>query len=225
MRNTRWIICYDFETDLPDPDECNVTELAAVPIDPDTLEIKKEHAFSAMIKPPGINKEEYFTDARNKTIKWHANNASCTSEEIVEGWKKGTAEKTAWKSFVAYCKKYEVEKRPGLWYPQPIPAGYNIIGFDAVILDRLVDKHKTKNPFSAVQKMDIMDLMFYWFESLDEPNDLKMDTLRKWLGMPSQGLAHTAIADVFEEAELLVRFLKFMRRQASVEKFKGSFAK
>ena len=41
MKNNRWIICFDFETDLPDKDLCNPVQLAAVPIDPETLEVKK----------------------------------------------------------------------------------------------------------------------------------------------------------------------------------------
>ena len=51
--NNRWIIVIDFETDGTDPNTCNPVELAAVPIEPRTLEIKASKAFSAVIKPPG----------------------------------------------------------------------------------------------------------------------------------------------------------------------------
>jgi len=225
MKNSRWFICFDFETDGKNPHECNPVELAAVPIDPDTLEIKRDHSFSVLMRPPGIDSEEYFDNDRKKTIQWHADNAGCSYEDIVNRWKEGVAQKTAWKQFCAYCAKYDVDKRPGQWFPQPIPVAYNLIGYDLIIANRLSEKHKAKLPFSHVTKIDLMDLMFLWFENLDEPNDLKMDTLRDFLKIPSQGQAHLALPDVYEEAEMFVRFMKFHRKQASIGKFKGSFAK
>jgi hypothetical protein len=223
MKNNRWFLCFDFETDGKNPNECNPVQLAAVPIDPDTLEIKKEFSFNVWIRPPGIDNEDYFDDERSKTIQWHADNMGLEFDQVVEKWKGGVAQKTAWKQFCTYCAKYEVDKRPGQWYPQPIPVGYNIWGYDKVIVDRLAAKHKTKVPFSEVTKMDVFDQIFWWMESLDEPTDFKMDTLRKFFGIESQGQAHDALVDVYEESEIFVRFLKFHRKQASVAKFKGSF--
>jgi hypothetical protein len=224
-KNTRWIICYDFETDLPNAEECNPVQLAAVPIHPETLEVKKDQSFSVMIKPPGMDKDEYMTPEREKTVTWHANNYGISNEEVLEKWRGGVAQKVAWKNFCTYCSKYEVDKRPGQWFPAPIPAGYNIIGFDSIIVDRLCKKHKTKNPFSVVNKLDVMDNIFWWFENLDEPFDLKLDTLRKFLSIKLKGgIAHDALTDVYEESALVTRFLKFHRKQASVDKFKNSFA-
>ena len=83
MKNNRWIICFDFETDLPDKDLCNPVQLAAVPIDPETLEVKKEQAFNTMIKPDGIDKPEYFdVPKRDATINWHAQNYGISYEEV-----------------------------------------------------------------------------------------------------------------------------------------------
>jgi hypothetical protein len=224
MKNSRWYICFDFETDGKDPRTCNPTQLAAVPIHPETLEIKSDLSFNVWIRPLGIDKDDYLDDKRSETVQWHADNMKCTFDEVLEKWKGGIAPKTAWKQFCTYCAKYEVEKRPGQWYPQPLPVGYNIWGYDKIIADRLATKYKTKIPFSEVQKMDIYDMMFMWMENLEEPQDLKMDTIRKFLGMKSKGQAHDALVDVHDESEVFVRFLKFHRRQASVKKFKGSFA-
>lgn len=224
-KNSRWILVFDFETDSPDYTSCNPTQLAAVPIDPDTLEMKKDEAFNAYIKPPGIDKDEYFeVPKRQATIEWTANNYEITTAEVIEKWKGGMAQKIAWKNFVEYCKKYTVEKKRGQWFPEPIPAGYNITGFDLPIVQRMVDKHKTKNPFSKVNKLDAMDNLFWWFENLEEPADFKMDTWREFFQLKkAEGVAHDALTDVFEEGAIIQRFLKFHRKQASVDKFKGSF--
>ena len=219
--NNRWIIVFDWETDGKDPLTCNPVELAAIPIDPRTLEIKKEKAFNTVIKPPGFTKEEYFTDDRQKTIEWHAKQRGVASEDIIATWKKGKSQKIAWKNFCEYCKKFNIEKSYGNWHTEPIAAGYNIVGFDLPICQRMADKHKTGMPFSKTSKMDVMDLLFYWFENLDEPKNMRLDTMREFFSLKT-AQAHEAYSDTLDTAKLLVQFLQFHRRQANVGKFKGA---
>jgi len=225
MKNDRPIIVYDFETDAPDPEKCNPVQLAAVPIDPETLEILEDRIFSIDIKPNGIDKDEYFEQPkREDTIKWHAKNYGITYDEVVEKWRNGTNEKAAWKSFCTYAQGFKGTKKKGQYYTEPISAGYNIIGYDAIIVEALCKRHKTKNPFSKLNKMDILDMLFYWMSHLEEPSDFKFDTMRDFFGIPRKGIAHDAVTDVLEEAALLVRFLQFFRKQSSVAKFKGAFS-
>jgi hypothetical protein len=222
--NNRWIMVFDWETDGPNPTTCNPVELAAVPVDPRTLEIKREQAFSAIIKPDGIDSEEYFTKERQDTIAWHAKQRGVDTKEIITNWKAGQNEKIVWKNFCSYCSKYEVDKKSGQWFVEPIPSGYNIVNFDLPIARRLAQKYETKLPFSEVSKIDMMDILFMWFENLSEPSSMKLDVFRKFFEMrPSQ--AHEALSDTIDEAELMVKFMKFHRRQSSVDKFKGAFAK
>jgi hypothetical protein len=223
-KNTRWIVCFDFETDSPNKDVCNPVQLAAVPIDPESLEPQKDQSFNVVIKPDGIDKDDYITPEREKTIQWHADIHGISFDEVIQNWKGGISEKVAWKNFCTWCAKYTVDKKPGQWFPQPIPAGYNITGFDIPIAKRLCEKHKVKMPFSEVTKLDAMDNLFWWFENLEEPFDYKMDTWRKFFGMKATGVAHDALVDVLEEAAIITRFLKFHRKQATVDKFKGSFS-
>ena len=117
-----------------------------------------------------------------------------------------------------------MDKKRGQWFVEPIPSGYNIVNFDLVIARRLAKKYKTKLPFSEVSKIDMMDILFMWFENLDEPSSMKLDAFRDFLGMRA-AQAHEALSDTIDEAELMVKFMKFHRRQSSVNKFKGSFAK
>ena len=42
--NKRGIMVFDWETDGVDPYSCNPVELAAVPVDPRTLEVKEDRA-------------------------------------------------------------------------------------------------------------------------------------------------------------------------------------
>ena len=224
--NHRWIIVYDLETDGPDPTTANPVEIAAVPVNPRTLEIKKDDTFEVTVKPPGIDKDEYFTTGVQKTIDWHASTRGCSSEDIVSTWKKGKSQKVAMKNFCSYLQKYHIEKDPmrRIYFTEPAYSGYNVDGFDDIIIRNMSDKHKLDYPFAKMGNMDLLHYITYWFENMPEPENYKMDTLKEFFGLQSHGQAHSAISDVVDTAKILVRFLKFARRQVSVDKFKGSFA-
>jgi len=224
--NHRWIIVYDLETDGPDPTTANPVEIAAVPVNPRTLEIKMDDTFEVTVKPPGIDKDEYFTTGVQKTIDWHASTRGCSSEDIVSTWKKGKSQKVAMKNFCSYLQKYHIEKDPmrRIYFTEPAYSGYNVDGFDDIIIRNMCDKHKLDYPFAKMGNMDLLHYITYWFENMPEPENYKMDTLKEFFGLQSHGQAHSAISDVVDTAIILVRFLKFARRQVSVDKFKGSFA-
>ncbi len=220
--NHRFYIVFDFETDGKDPVKDSPVELAAVPIEPRKLEILKNDVFNVTIKPIDIAENDYF-ERHQDTIHWHAQNRQCQPREMVNKWETGLEQSVAWDEFNHYCKQYHCKKRPGQWYVDPIPAGYNIINFDLVIAKRLSAAHNLSFPFSPVNKVDAMDWLFTWFENLKEPTNLKMDTLREFFGIESNGFAHEGLVDVLDEAKIIVEFLKFQRRQSSINKFKGAF--
>ena len=224
--NHRWIIVYDLETDGPDPTTANPVEIAAIPVNPRTLEIKMDDTFEVTVKPPGIDKDEYFTTGVQKTIDWHASTRGCSSEDIVSTWKKGKSQKVAMKNFCSYLQKYHIEKDPmrRIYFTEPAYSGYNVDGFDDIIIRNMCDRHKLDYPFAKMGNMDLLHYITYWFENMPEPENYKMDTLKEFFGLQSHGQAHSAISDVVDTAKILVRFLKFARRQVSVDKFKGSFA-
>ena len=223
--NHRWIIVYDFETDSADCNVANPVELAAVAIHPRTLEIKTDDVFKVTIKPPLIDKEEYFTDGVQKTIEWHATTRACKTEDIVSTWKNGLNQKIAMKNFMSFVNKYHIEKDPArkIYYTEPLYSGYNVDGFDDIIMKRMCDEHKLKYPFAKTGNIDLIHIINYWFENLPEPENRKLDTVKAFLGLESYGQAHEALSDVIDTAKILTRFLKFARRQATVDKFKGSF--
>ena len=185
-----------------------------------------DDTFEVTVKPPSIDKDEYFTNGVQKTIDWHASTRGCSSEDIVSTWKKGKSQKVAMKNFCSYLQKYHIEKDPmrRIYFTEPAYSGYNVDGFDDIIIRNMCDKHKLDYPFAKMGNMDLLHYITYWFENMPEPENYKMDTLKEFFGLQSHGQAHSAISDVVDTAKILVRFLKFARRQVSVDKFKGSFA-
>lgn len=221
--NHKFYICYDLETDSPNPEEAHPTEIAAVPIEPRSLKILADETFNVIVQPPDLNEKDYFEN-HSDTIHWHASNHKVEAKDMLEKWKKeGVEQKLALQEFNRYCKQFEIEKTSQNWYVDPIPVGYNIIGFDNKILQRICQDNKVSCPFSFVNQVDIMHLLFTWFENIGGPSNFKMDTLREFFQMPHEGTAHEALTDVIDTARIFVRFLQFQRKQAHVKKFKGAF--
>lgn len=228
MRNNRYICVFDFETDGVNPLVCNPIQVAAVMLDPRTLNICDQ--FVSMMKPPYIDDEKYF-EKHKETIEWHAKTKNVKAETILKSWKKAPDTKLVWKSFKEFNFKFHTKQTNQGSFTAPIPAGYNIVNFDIPIAHRLckeygyLDTNGRSKLFSAVNKFDVYDMVFSWFENLTEPEALNAETLFAFLGLDTTG-AHDALVDVTNTAKVLIRFLNFQRRIVPTSaKFKGAMLK
>lgn len=236
MKN--YICVYDFETDGTDPKKCEPVQIAAVMLNPITLEIVENSEFSSFMRPYGIDDAEYFQE-HEKTIHWHAKNYESeyphmSSDEkdqaamkIFDTWKEAPYQSQVFADFAAYLIKYNTNQSRRTKFTAPIRAGANIRKFDNVILDRkccefkMASKEGEQKIFHPRDIVDIIDLCFYWFENLQEPKSYSMDELRKFFGLSGHG-AHDALNDVRDESAIIRRFLKLHREIAPKVKFKNS---
>jgi DNA polymerase III epsilon subunit-like protein len=226
---TKKICVFDFETDGSDPEVCSPVQIAAVIIDPIRLEIVDNSEFNITCKPEVMEKNpEYRYDT--DIIDFHAKVRGCSQEEIYAQWRTYTSQEIAWNSFVTYLEKYHCgnRKKKNL-FSAPIAAGYNINKFDMKIINRLSEKYKNietkekkSNLFYPRDVLDIMNLVFYWFENISEIKSYSLDTVRDYLGISKEG-AHDALKDVKDCAEILIRFIRLHRNLGNKIKFKGSF--
>jgi DNA polymerase III epsilon subunit-like protein len=222
------ICVFDLETDGSDPESCSPVQISAVIVDPIRLEVIEGSEFNAFCKPEVMEKDpnyEYTTDI----LEFHAKVRGCTQEEIFAMWKNYPTQEATWNSFVAYLEKYHCggRKKKSI-FTAPIASGYNINRFDLKITNRLSKKYKTVDPkegtsllFYPRDVLDIMNLAFYWFESLSLKN-YTLDSIRDFLGLDKTG-AHDALKDVQDCAKILIRFLKLHRNLVKKVKFEGSF--
>jgi DNA polymerase III epsilon subunit-like protein len=213
------LVVFDFETDGKDPYTCNAVQLAALAINPRTLEVVKDSKFCIDIKPPEIDTAAYFTNDVQDTIAWHAKNYKTTSAEIINKWKTAVDLPTAWERFVSYIKRYNPKGSPSYG---PIPCGANIRNFDLIIIDRLEKKFKSKTQFQRRDRIDVIELAFYWFENLVEPTSYSMDALREFFGITKEG-GHDAFKDVEDCAMMIIKFMNLHRRYSKKIKFKDAF--
>jgi DNA polymerase III epsilon subunit-like protein len=225
---TKKICVFDFETDGSDPEICSPVQLSAVMIDPIRLEIIKDSEFNVFCKPEVMEtNSEYIYDT--DIMDFHARVKGCSKEDIYKQWRQYPSQQIAWNSFISYLDKYHCgNRKKKSVFSAPIAAGYNIHRFDLKIINRLSHKYKNieaKENISSLfyprDVLDIMNLVFYWFESSDLKS-YSLDTVRDYLGISKEG-AHDALKDVQDCAKILVRFLRLHRRLAEKVNFKGSF--
>jgi exonuclease I len=227
MINYNKICVFDFETDGTDTTLCSPVQLAAVMIDPIKLDIIPNSEFNIHFKPDVLADDpayEYTTDV----VDFHAKVQGCSKADIMDRWRSYPAQEHSWKMFTDYLYKYHTRSSKKSQFSAPIAAGYNIYRFDLPIIDRLSKKYGNTNKenktdvFFPRDVIDIINLVFYWFEHNSELKSYTLDSLRDYFGISKDG-AHDAVKDIRDSAEILIRFMKLHRRLANSIKFKDSF--
>lgn len=224
---TKKICVFDFETDGSDPSSCSPVQLAAVMVDPVKLEIIKDSEFEVKFKPETLEKDieyQYTTDI----LDFHARVKGTTAASILDEWKEYPKQSHSWKQFVSYLDKYHCRSSNKNCFSAPIACGYNIQRFDLPIIDRLskkyknLNKEKRTNLFHPRDVLDLMNLIFYWFENNKDVKSYSLDNMREYMGINKDG-AHDAIKDVKDCADIAIRFLRLHRNLANKITFKDSF--
>lgn len=212
MANSNYFACYDFETGGINPETCEPLSLGAVIIHPKKLAIVEGAEFYSLIQPE--NPDNINPEALEKN--------KLKMDELMEAPKL----ETVWNSFLSFLKQYKTGKNS---WGNPIPAGYNILGYDNIIITRLakrfgnVDKDGRADVFHPRDSFDALTHIFAHLESDENIRSYSFDNMREFLGMKSIGQAHNALVDSKDAARLIIRLLNYYRRLNSKEKFKGAF--
>lgn len=228
MANIQKICVFDLETDGVNPDLCSPVQIAAVIIDPVRLEIVKNSEFNITIKPTALEEKPDYTYSDSDVLDFHAKVRGSTKDKVLESWKAYQKQDHGWNMFISYLEMYHIRSTKKSCFSAPIAAGYNINRFDLKIIERLSTKYNNLNKegkssiFYPRDVIDIMNLVFYWFEGNNELKNYTLDNLRDYLGINKEG-SHDALKDVHDTANILIRFLKLHRNLSDKIKFKSSF--
>lgn len=205
--STRDIIVFDFETGSRNPYKTQPTQLAALAIDGRNFKLKG--TFNSEIRP--ILDDEKAIEAGLDPLQ---EEALKITRKTREGLAKAPTPKTVWKKFVTFVEQYNWQ---GTSFFAPIPAGFNIISFDMVIINRLCkefgpydEKRETQKLFHQIYKIDLMDNIFMWTEGDPSIKSISMDSLRDRMGI-SKDNAHDALQDVKDTANIMIKFMKTHR--------------
>jgi DNA polymerase III epsilon subunit-like protein len=213
-------ICFDFETGSRNPHKTQPTQLAAIALDGRTLQMKGQ--FNSEIKP--IFDDEKAIAAGFDPIQDEALKITKKTREQLE---LAPSLKSVWNKFTKFVDQYNWNGEP---FFNPIPVGFNIIGFDMHIINRLCrdfgpwDKEREQQKlFSRVYKIDIMDSIFAWTESDPSVRSISMDSLRERMGLSFDN-AHDALQDVKDEANIFIKLMKTHRAVYQNMNFDNAFA-
>ena len=217
---SRDIIVFDFETGGRDPNTCQPTQLAAIALDGRNFRMKG--SFNSEIRAE-VDDEKAVKKGLGPIEEGALKVTGKTRAEIA----KAPHLKTVWKKFTQFVDKYNWKGTP---FFAPIPAGFNIIGYDMVIINRLCkefgpydDKRERQKLFSAVYKIDVMDNVFMWTEGDPSVKSISMDAMRERMGMSTEN-SHDALQDVKDTANIMIKFMKTHRAVYRNLKVENAFA-
>jgi DNA polymerase III epsilon subunit-like protein len=216
----RDFICFDFETGSRNPHRTQPTQIAALALDGRNFKVKG--TFNSEIKPI-LNDEEALAAGldpiEDEALKITGKNREALAE--------APALKSVWSKFTKFVSQYNWK---GDTFFNPIPVGFNIIGFDMIIINRLCkeygpwdDDRSQQKLFSKVYKFDIMDNVFAWTESDPSIKSISMDALRERMGLSGEN-AHDALQDVKDSANIFIKLMKTHRAVYQNMNFDKAFA-
>lgn len=218
--NYRDIIVFDFETGSTNPYKTQPTQIAALALHGRKLTPKGY--FNSEIRP-------ILDD--DKALELGLDPLQDEALEITNKNRKDLAKapepKQVWEKFTSFVNKHNYKKTQ--WYA-PIPAGYNIIGFDMVIVNRMckeygpVDKKTGLQAlFSKIYKIDVMDNIFMWTENNPDIKSISMDSMREVMELSGDN-AHDALQDVKDTANILIKLMKTYRAVSTKIKLEKAFS-
>lgn len=237
--NFRHICCFDLETASPEKDDCQIIQIAGAIIDDRRLKVLD--TFNAWIKPD-INAPGY----TEQTMQWHANVRGISVKEF---WAKHLDDAPSitavWPLWVKWVEKYNKSTGNKTSFNAPIPAGYNINGFDMPIISRYCEKYgpwnakrKSQSLLNPVYNYDLMQHMWFWTENVADKEvktKLKLaENVKAWMGFSEESIAgaHDALQDVMDTTKIIIKLFHAQRYLTTENpetgqprlKMKGAFA-
>lgn len=226
----RDIIVFDFETGGRNPLRCQPTQIAAMALD--GRNFKPKGTFNSMMRPLCSKDSDgnMFVDDEKAIaagVDPIEEGALKVTGQTREGLAKAPLPRGVWKKFCTFVNKYNWKGTP---YFAPIPCGFNIIGYDMPIVNRLCkeygpydDKRECQKLFHQIYKYDVMDDVRQWTEGDPNIKSISMDALRKLMCLSSEN-AHDALQDVKDTANIFIKLQKTRRAVYQNMKFEKAFA-
>lgn len=220
--NRSYYLVYDFETGSKFPHTTQPTQIAAAVIDNKKLEVVSR--FDSYFQPlPEDIREKHSLDPIGEEA---LEKTKIKMETLVAA----PPPKVVWEQFSNWVNQYNFKKSK---WDAPVRVGYNIVGFDDIIVNRLCgeepykygnydDERRQTTLFHPIYHVDLLQTTFLWFENKIEPKSLSFDSLRQYFGMANEA-GHNAVYDVDQTGQLFIRYMKLIRKISPITKFKNSF--
>ena len=214
-------VVFDFETGGRNPLRCQPTQIAAIALDGRNFKPKGE--FASYMRPI-IDDDEALAAGVDPIEEGALKVTGQTREMLAEA----PLPKAVWESFCEFVNRFNWK---GTTFFAPIACGYNILGYDMPIVDRLCKQYnmywnedrQQNKLFHAIYKADLMHDMFLWTEGDPNIRSISMDANRERHNMSKEN-AHDALQDVKDTANLFIAYQKTRRNVYRNLKIEKTFA-
>lgn len=211
------VIVYDFETDGKDARTCQPIQIAAIVLNLRNLDYYRQPngdliAFNSLMRPDLETFDDASTRIHHKTR---------------EMLKDAPLPAQVWHDFARFVRQFNLQGKNDD-FCSPVPAGFNINGYDRIIVQRLCEEYKIlrkdghQGIFNGRLSFDVMQMVNEWFWWSKEPKSISLDSLRDFFGISKEG-AHDALKDVKDTGDILIKFLGLTEEMGKRVKFRDCF--
>lgn len=214
------ICVFDLETCNLNLDDTAPVQIAAIILDGESLEPIVSQTFNLLMRPLDESK------VNPKSLE--------ICKKSLDVLRKAPGQEIVFKHFAKFLQSNAISSRKPM--SLPIPAGYNIVNFDLPIISYLCNKYKTGPVFHPIHKLDALNMLYNLLEGDPNIKSLSFDNIRSLTGLGTNKdfykkfakvkythHDHDAFKDCLDEAQLIIRLVKYYRRLNFLDKFKDSF--
>jgi DNA polymerase III epsilon subunit-like protein len=211
----------DFETGSLNTETCQITQICALMLNPRTLRVEPNGIFNSEVQP--VWEEEKAIAAGWAPVDQKALDVTRKTREKLN---EAPPFKIVWEKYLQFHKKFNPTRSA---YKAPIMVGYNIIGFDMPITERLCQKfgptYKDRGAlFNPIHRYDVFDMFEGYTENNPNIQGMKLSDCAKWMGIKvADDSLHDALTDVKICANIFVKLLHLQREVAKQTDFTRAY--
>lgn len=200
MNDRRNFCVFDFETGGSNTDKCEILQIGACIINPNSLAIIDK--FTSLVKPNDFDALEEDALAVNQLTIPELEDAP-PMDSVFDIWAK-------------WIQKYNIYSNKSS-FGAPMPVGWGITNFDIPIMNRYCKKYgywdnKWGNGtlLNPVFMWDVMHTVYRYVRNNPDVDNVKLVTIAEYMGIPKVEIlehAHDALWDVMTTAHIAIKFL------------------
>jgi DNA polymerase III epsilon subunit-like protein len=213
--DSRNICVFDFETVSSDPQTTEICQIGACILHRITFKVLD--TFESLMKPDNFDMVEDEALEINHL----------TREQLTAA----PEASIVFHSWADWIKKWNTSKSKTS-YGNPVPCGYNIVGFDLPIFDRYCkkygywdEKQNRQNLLNSYHHFDVFQHVWLFARTNRDLPNLKLTTVAEYMGIPKEEIeagAHNAMWDVEVTAKIATKFFRLSKTLVEIRESTGT---
>jgi len=214
MADNKHICVFDFETGGRNPHECEIIQIGALILHRSSFKVLDR--FESLMQPKDF-------DALSQE-------ALDVNGITVEQLKDAPVAAVVFPTWIEWITQFNTVRDNSI-FGAPVPCGYNITGFDLVLMDRYCkeynywdEKYNRQNVMFPMNRIDVFDLMWLFTRFNSDITKRKLVSYLEYMGITKEEIeegSHNAGWDVEMTAKIAIKFLKWSRQLTEINMVTG----